>query len=655
MNVALWLVLLMLATQLGAALSQGAQHWCVVLVGLAAAVLLICRQFAFPRWKTGVLVVLLFGLLLRSFMGQEATPTSLDPLQFLPSGSDQMPLVIEGRALADAPVRRGRCQALLQVNHLSGQVLVGRTELVVDPCLQMLRKGSLVRAEGQLVTPAVASHPLLPNPAKRLAAQGCWTQFRSKKVELIHQASTPLADGRRRIAARFQDLAGQDSGGLLAALVLGGAQVELSSELKEAFRVAGLSHALAASGFHLSVLLGATLALTRRVGMPLRLAAGVGAMSVFFALAGGEPSVVRAVLMGAAALLIRERGSRAQPLGVLLSTLVLMLLVNPSWARSIGFQLSAAATAGLVLSSQPLEQWFLQHCPHSWMRPLAPALSVPVAALLWTLPLQILHFGSVPVYSLISNLIAAPLLAPLTLAAMTLALLTLMLPTAIAALLMPVLVWPARQLASLLIALVRWMSAWPHAQLLTGHPQPWVVLVVVLALLPWALPSLQRWRLRGFLLLLLATLVQARVQLSDEVVLVQQWGRQWLLARHQGRAALMSSHGDLLSCQLAQQLGHGYGHRRLDWVMVMDPVASDHIDCWTALAHTVRAEHQGQPPLLPGQRLQSSGLMLRPLLGQHRRWHLRVNAQLHQLKQSGRGALRWDNAGEAFGEVAEPG
>ena len=80
------------------------------------------------------------------------------------------------------------------------------------------------------------------------------------------------------------------------------------------------------------------------------------------------------------------------------------------------------------------------------------------------------------------------------------------------------------------------------------------VLVVVLAFLPWALPALQRWRWRAFPLFLLATLVQAGVQLSDEVMLVQQWGRQWLLARHQGRAALMSSHGDLLSCQLAQQL-----------------------------------------------------------------------------------------------------
>ena len=109
MNVALWLVLLMLGTQLGAALSQGIQHWCVVLVGLAAAVLLICRQFAFPSWKTFVLVVVLCGLLLRSSMGQEATPTPLDPLQFVPDGSDQKLLVIEGRALADAPVRRGRC------------------------------------------------------------------------------------------------------------------------------------------------------------------------------------------------------------------------------------------------------------------------------------------------------------------------------------------------------------------------------------------------------------------------------------------------------------------------------------------------------------------------------------------------------------------
>ena len=88
MNVALWLVLLMLAAQLGAALSQGMQHWCVVLVGLAASVVLICRRFALPGWKAFVLLVVLCGLLLRSSTGQEAMPTPLDPLQLVPSDSD---------------------------------------------------------------------------------------------------------------------------------------------------------------------------------------------------------------------------------------------------------------------------------------------------------------------------------------------------------------------------------------------------------------------------------------------------------------------------------------------------------------------------------------------------------------------------------------
>ena len=49
--------------------------------------------------------------------------------------------------------------------------------------------------------------------------------------------------------------------------------------------------------------------------------------------------------------------------------------------------------------------------------------------------------------------------------------------------------------------------------------------------------------------------------------------------------------------------------------------------------------------LLPGQRLKSPGLMLRPLHGQERRWNLRVNGQIHRLKQSSGGALRWDHAG----------
>merc|ERR1739841_379992 len=104
-----------------------------------------------------------------------------------------------------------------------------------------------------------------------------------------------------------------------------------------------------------------------------------------------------------------------------------MLLLHPAWARSLGFQLSAAATAGLMLTAPALEQALIQRLPRR-CRWLAPALSVPLAAMAWTLPLQLLHFGSTPLYALPANLLAAPLLAPLTLSAIALVLGGLVLP-----------------------------------------------------------------------------------------------------------------------------------------------------------------------------------------------------------------------------------
>ena len=101
------------------------------------------------------------------------------------------------------------------------------------------------------------------------------------------------------------------------------------------FRVEGLSHALSASGFHLSVLIGAALVLSRRWTAPFRLALAFLAMQLFLLLAGSQPSVMRAVLMVAMALLIRETGHRQRVFGVLLVAISLMLLLHPARLGSI--------------------------------------------------------------------------------------------------------------------------------------------------------------------------------------------------------------------------------------------------------------------------------------------------------------------------------
>ena len=527
-----------------------------------------------------------------------------------------------GRVLTDARRWDQSCSTLLEVDWIDGRRHRGRTELVLRPCSTLPLQGWRVQVEGTLRRPPDGQHPLLPGAAQRLAVHGSWSRLTAPRLELLGQTWTPIADLRRRIQTRLQQVAGPERGGLLAALVLGSAQVQLPADLRQMFRVAGLSHALAASGFHLSVLTGAALALSRRWPSAGRLGLALMAMLLFLLLAGGQPSVVRAVLMGAMALLIRETGNRPRGFGLLLLAISLMLLVHPAWARSIGFQLSAAATAGLLITSPPLERWLMGWLPGR-LKPLSAALAVPMAAIVWTFPLQLLHFGSTPLYALIANVLAAPLLAPLTLAALGLALLSLFIP---AGLLLP-LSWPVSQLAGALIAMVHWISHWPAARLLTGHPQPWVVALLVLGLLPWLLPQPLPWRRLALIPLSSAVLAQGVMQCRDQLIAVQRFQDHWLLARRRGRAALISTSADARACRTARRLSEAHGHGRLDWVLLLDPVATDATACWHGLARRVQAPQQGHPPLALGQRLVSEGLELQLLADQGQPMLLRVGSQ----------------------------
>ena len=572
-----------------------------------------------------IALVLFLLLLLRGLIWGAPQPGEQDPSLAIRNGS-RAPRVLVGRVLADARQFDPGCSVLLEVQRLDGQRRHGRSELQWRQCGIVLRQGWRVRAVGDLRQPAAGVHPFLPGAAERLASRGSWSQLRVSELEVLERPWTPLADGRRSIAQRMQRLAGPERGGLLAALVLGGAQVPLPDSLRQSFRVAGLSHALAASGFHLSVLLGAALSIGRLLPRSGRLAVAALALAGFLMLAGPQPSVVRAVLMGGIALLIRESGERSRGFGVLLLTLNGMLLLHPAWARSLGFQLSAAATAGLMLTAPGLEQCLIRWLPRR-CRWLAPALSVPLAAMAWTLPLQLLHFGSTPLYALPANLLAAPLLAPLTLSAIALALGVLVLPPGV----LQLLCWPVQQLAGALIVLVNWISSWPAAQLLTGRPQPWLVLLLAAALLPWLLPAPKRARWAGLLLLPVAVGWHVGMQLADGLVSVHRHGRHWLLARHRGRAALVVSHADQASCRMARLLMDGYGHQRLDWLLLLDPVPAAEASCWQGLARHVSAMQQGQPALAPGQRLISSGLSVELLAHRGEPLLLRIGRQSWQV------------------------
>lgn len=604
----------------------------------------------------GLLLVVLFVLRL-----QPAAVGPGDPVRRLAGGDGPVPVTLRGALMEDprrppatsaaersaaAPMSpaaalkasEGPCKVLLQ---LAG----GRTELALDPC-PALRQGWQVRVSGELRRLQRAPHPLLAGPAERLAGQGVHTRLRVQRLQVLERPATPILDLRQRIAGRLIGAAGAERGGLLAALVLGSAVVPLPQELREAFRASGLSHALAASGFHLTVLLGVVTALGRPLGRPLRLALAAAAILGFLLLAGPQGSVVRAVLMGAVALLALEFGRRARPLPLLLATVVTMLWIQPAWLRDVGFQLSALATAGLLITASPLEQAIAARLPEGrtgrpgWLqRALAPAVAVPLAATLWTLPLQLLHFGVVPLYAVPANLAAGPLLTPLTLAAMLLAVVALLAPA-----LLPLLLLPVDPLARLLLAIASWFAGLPMAQWQTGRPLPLLVALFSLALLGLLLPLPRRW-LRPLALLLLLAVAAVHLQLlrADQLLLVHQAaagdGRNLLLARSQGRGALISSRADPFSCRQARSLASGLGLPRLDWLLLLDPVTAEDPSCWRQQSALVVAYGDDSLPLAAGERLESPGLAVQALtqdshalrleLG-HQRWLLLPDRQALQ-------------------------
>lgn len=198
---------------------------------------------------------------------------------------------------------------------------------------------------------------------------------------------------------------------LVPALVVGDDE-GMPVELAEDFRTTGLTHLLAVSGTNLTLVVGALLLAARWGGVRGRWLYAVGLFGIlgFVGLARTEPSVVRAAAMGTVALLGmtsngRERGTRA--LGVAVAVL---LLLDPWLSITVGFALSALATAGLLLLA-PVWRDALRRWLPRWA---AEAIAVPAAAQLAVTPVIAGISGEVSLVAVAANLVASPAVAPAT-------------------------------------------------------------------------------------------------------------------------------------------------------------------------------------------------------------------------------------------------
>jgi competence protein ComEC len=164
---------------------------------------------------------------------------------------------------------------------------------------------------------------------------------------------------------------------------------------------------------------------------------------LFVLLTGAEPSVLRAGVMAVvtlAGVLAGRPRSSATALG---SAVLVLLVADPHLTHSVGFQLSVAATAGILSLATPIAER-LARLP----RPIALAAATTLSAQAGVSPLLLFHFQQVPLVTLPANLLAFPAVAPAMLLGLASAGIGQLAPPA-ATVLAPVTLVPLRYLQAL--------------------------------------------------------------------------------------------------------------------------------------------------------------------------------------------------------------
>ncbi len=215
---------------------------------------------------------------------------------------------------------------------------------------------------------------------------------------------------------------------------------ELDPLVEKDLRDSGLAHYVAVSGSNVALFLGVWWLLTLPLATrpKVRWLLGIGGLVLFVAITRWESSVVRASAMAALALATRRFGIVLTGKGLLGLGVGGTLLIFPAFAWSLGFQLSVAATFGLMLGATSGGTW------------AGRALRATVAAQLAVAPLLLVHFGDVPLLSPLANLLAGPLVGAATVVGMAASVLGI-----------GWLAWPAGVLADIVIRIGEWAAPLP--------------------------------------------------------------------------------------------------------------------------------------------------------------------------------------------------
>ena len=281
-------------------------------------------------------------------------------------------------------------------------------------------------------------HPSFIYSLIAVAALGCGALSAATAISMSDMPLSGLEIHCRRFGLAMQRLIDtlpfdSDNTNSLTKALLTGERADLSDEIKNAFRESGASHILALSGLHLGIIYGilskslALLGNSKKMRI-LRSAMIICMCGIYTLSTGAGDSLVRALIF----IMLREIAKatcRYHGLGqILLVSLIIQLVLDPLAIRSVSFQLSYAAMAGIAFIYPWLQgfweraaEFFQSNSSDRTASHLSGLVSYPgrwiwntvalsIACQLTTAPLAYMYFGTFPIHFMLTN----PLTLPLT-------------------------------------------------------------------------------------------------------------------------------------------------------------------------------------------------------------------------------------------------
>ena len=295
------------------------------------------------------------------------------------------------------------------------------------------KAGSYVRVFGEVSPFLQATNPGEFDAAAYYRRKDCL--FALRKTKITAQTKTYgrleefLSQLRYESEVLFRKLLGEKNGATASAMVLG-RKKGMDSEVKALYQGAGISHLLAISGLHLSLIGAGLFGLLKKVRLPVALSAGISTwiLIVYAQLTGMGISTRRALVMF---LLFLAAGllKRTPDLPTSLAVATLLLLVpRPQRILDAGFQLSFSAVLGIAVMIPVLQDGWEDAAPSlrvtdgvaGWniartaivrtCRLLRKNILAGLGITMTMLPFLLIHFYEWSPWSVLLNLAVIPLM-----------------------------------------------------------------------------------------------------------------------------------------------------------------------------------------------------------------------------------------------------